>query len=75
MLADRRSSDVHKLKTRKFHLNTESHCFTLRVIQYWNRLPKEIVESASLETFKTQQDVGLGSLMLLTLPELRAWPS
>ena len=37
--------------------------FTVRVMEHWNRLPWEVVESPSLEIFKARLDVYLGSLL------------
>ena len=37
--------------------------FTQRVVTHWNRLPKEAVDSPSLEAFKARLDVALGSLV------------
>jgi len=36
---------------------------------HWNRLPKEVVDTPSLEAFKARLDVALGSLVwwLMTL--------
>ena len=34
-----------------------------RLVKYWNRLPKEVVDAPSLEAFKARLDVALGSLV------------
>ena len=41
--------------------------FTLRVTEPWPRLPREVVESPSLEIFKTRLDTVLCSLVWVTL--------
>ena len=53
----------HKLKQRKFHLNMRKNFFPLRVTEPWPRLPREAVESPSLEIFKTYLDKVLYSLL------------
>jgi len=53
----------HKMKHRKFHLNMRKNFFPLRVMEHWNRLPREVVESRSLEIFKTRLDKILCSLL------------
>ncbi|KFQ60608.1 hypothetical protein N334_14176, partial [Pelecanus crispus] len=50
------------LKNRTFPLNIRKNFFTVRVVKHWNRLPREIVESLSLETVKTGLDTGLSNL-------------
>ena len=52
-----------KLEQRKFCTNTWKKFFTVRVTEYWNRLPREVVDSPSLEIFKTCLDAYLCSLM------------
>ncbi|KFZ65849.1 hypothetical protein N321_05365, partial [Antrostomus carolinensis] len=46
----------HKLQHRKFHLTIRKNFFTVRVTEQWNRLPREVVESPSLEIFKNHLD-------------------
>ena len=62
-----RQDKGHKLKHRKFRLNMRKNFFTLRVTEPWNRLPREAVESPSLEIFKTCLEKVLCSLLWVTL--------
>jgi len=53
--------------------NMRKNFFPLRVTEHWNRLPREAVESASLEIFKTRLDKVLYSLLQVTLLRQEGW--
>ena len=65
--SDRTSGNGKKLKQKKFQLNTRKNFFPLRVTEPWPRLPREAVESPSLEIFQTHLNAVLCSLLWVTL--------
>ena len=58
---------------RNFQLNLRKNFFPLRVTEPWPRLPREAVESPSLEIFQTRLDVVLCSLLWVTLLGQGGW--
>jgi len=54
--SNRMRGNGFKLEKGRFRLNTRKTFFTVRVVRDWNRLPRVVVNTASLEALKTRLD-------------------
>ena len=61
--SDRTRSNGLTLGHRRFHTYMWKNLFMVRVIEQWNRLPREVVECPSMELFKICLDAYLCDLL------------
>lgn len=64
---DRTGSNGHKLETHEFESEHQNILFMERVTKHWNRMPREVTQSASVEILKTHLGKILERLLETTL--------
>jgi len=68
----RTRSNGFQLREGRFRLDIRKKFFMIRVVKHWNRMPREVVEAPSLETFKARLDGPLSNLVKLKMSLLTA---
>jgi len=69
---DRTKGNGFILKEMRFRLDIRKKFFTVRVVKTWHRLPREVVDAPSLETFSAGLDGALSDLVWLKMSLLTA---
>ena len=66
--SDKSATRGHNFKVKKHHVKTNSfhNFFTNRIVNPWNNLPSEIVNAATMNTFKNKVDSYYKSIIFTT---------
>ena len=70
--SNRTKGNIFELKEGIFRLAVRKKYFTMRVVKPWHRLPREVVDVPSLETFQVRLDGALSNLIWLKMVQLIA---